>query len=322
MFSSLLFFFSIIIGIGWSFPFIIAPLLGLQFYIVSDQKVIKLLKKLKKYSSLTKNDEAEGWIIGWPFIGYIYSNECMYGQQKKELYIFTTKKFFNIKIKEIDIKLDETDLIKEVKKPTNIKLYEREGSYAYFHYSKRNFDITYFEPREEQIQIINKILDFYEKNRSIVVILHGNIGTGKSFIPLLLAKALSNRELQEDKDLINFCDTFKPTEPGSNFTQLYNTVNPSKEMPLVVVFEEFDTIIQQIHFDKVVLHKNSTTLIYDKGSWNQFFDRFDRKYFPWTLLIMTSNTGPEIINSLDPAYIREGRVNQIHHVTTSMVSNI
>jgi hypothetical protein len=146
------------------------------------------------------------------------------------------------------------------------------------------------------------------------VILHGDIGIGKSFIPLLLAKTLSNRENQEDKDLINFCDTFKPTEPGSNFTQLYNSVNPSKEMPLIVVFEEFDIMIQHIHYNKIVQHKNSTTLIYDKSSWNQFFDRFDRKYYPWTLLIMTSNSSPDVINNLDLAYIREGRVNQIFHV--------
>jgi hypothetical protein len=87
MFSAIIFCLSVIMGIGWSFPFIIAPLFGLQFYIISEQKMVKFLKKLKNHSSLIKNDEADGWIIGWPFVGYISGSS----NYEKLLYIFTSK---------------------------------------------------------------------------------------------------------------------------------------------------------------------------------------------------------------------------------------
>jgi hypothetical protein len=30
---------------------------------------------------------------------------------------------------------------------------------------------------------------------------------------------------------------------------------------------------------------------------------------------LTSNTSPDIINDIDPSFIRDGRINQIFHVT-------
>ena len=56
-------------------------------------------------------------------------------------------------------------------------------------------------------------------------------------------------------------------------------------------------------------------MIHDKTSWNQFFDRFDRKYYPYIIIIMTTNEIPDYINKMDLSYIRDGRVNQIFHVT-------
>jgi hypothetical protein len=308
MLSNILLIFSSLIAIGWSFPFIIAPLIGLQFYIVSEQKVIKLLKKLPKYSSLTKNDEADGWIVGNPFIGYIFSKSDD-KKNDKELYIFTSKKFFETKMKEIDsMDNDDEDGNGDKKPPTNIRIYEREGTFYWFHYSKREFDIQYFDPRPEQKTIIDNIIEYYDKNRNCIVILHGEKGMGKSMIPLLLAKTLSNR-ITDDDNMVNYCDTYKPTDPGDQFTGLYNSVMPTKHSPLVVVMEEFDTMITMVHHNIIKRHENTPTQIYDKSSWNQFFDRFDRKYFPWVILVMTSNMHPDHINSMDQSYIREGRVN-------------
>jgi hypothetical protein len=312
MFGTLLIFISSIITIAWSIPFILTPLFGLQFYIVSNQKVIKLLKKLPTYSSLIKNEESDGWVIGYPFIGYIFSDSENYSGAKKELYIFTTRKFFDIKMREIE----SNEIVSNNNiKPTNIKLFEREGTYTYFSYSHRQFNIQNVNSRIKQEEIILDIVDYYNKNMNSIVIIHGEKGVGKSMIPLLLAKFLSNRDGQEEKDLINFCDTYNPTDPGDNFTHLYNCVCPTKESPLIIVFEEFDIMINNIHYNKLIPHKNSPTLIRDKASWNQFFDRFDRKYYPWTILIMTSNSDPNLIVKMDPTYIREGRVNQIFHLT-------
>jgi hypothetical protein len=80
---------------------------------------------------------------------------------------------------------------------------------------------------------------------------------------------------------------------------------------LIVVLEEFDIIISKIHFGTITQHKSLPSNIYDKTSWNQFFDRFDRRYYPWVILVLTSNVKPEVIDSLDPSYIRNGRINKV-----------
>ena len=73
-------------------------------------------------------------------------------------------------------------------------------------------------------------------------------------------------------------------------------IEPTKESPLIVVLEEFDIIISKIHFGTITPHKSLPSNIYDKTSWNQFFDRFDRRYYPWVILVLTSNVKPEVID--------------------------
>lgn len=287
--------------ICWSLPFIITPILGFQFYKITEHKLIKLLKKLPKRSSISYNDEHDGWIIGWPYIGYLYKSYTNYGEEKKELYMFTTHKFFNKKMKEIDNIEDKDTFSKPEQK---IKILERQGTFFHLHYSNRMFDVSSFEPRKDQIIVINKIKNFYKVNHYCVVLLYGKKGTGKSMIPILLAKSLYSKQIN-----INFCDTFRPTDPGDSFNSLYASLNPSEDSPLIIVLEEFDITINQLHYNKIVPHKHIPISVIDKSTWNQFLDRFDRKYFPWVILVMTSNSSPDMINSLDESYIRNGRVN-------------
>lgn len=125
-------------------------------------------------------------------------------------------------------------------------------------------------------------------------------------ISILLGKAITKKDQEA-----NFCDTFMPTDPGDQFSNLYNQIEPTKESPLIVVLEEFDIIISRIHYGKITQHKSMPSNIYDKTSWNQFFDRFDRRYYPWVILILTSNVKPDVIDNLDPSYIRDGRINKV-----------
>jgi hypothetical protein len=305
-------------AIGWSFPFIIAPLIGMQFYIISEHKVTRLLKKIPKYSSLLSNDEADGWIIGWPFIGYIFTKEKDGGKQV-ELYLFTTKKYFAAKIKEISTNIEDENTANTIIQNTpKIKILDREGTYSWFRYSKRiTSDMQCFTARPNQQLIIDNIMEYYKKNKNGVILLHGEKGIGKSMIPILLAKEfvnLDNKNTDPD-DIVSYCDTFNPTDPGDSFITLYNTSYPTKNTPLIIVFEEVDIIIKKIHNDNIERHKNSPIMIRDKTSWNQFFDRFDRKYYPYTIIMMTTNETPDYINNMDLSYIRDGRVNQIFHVT-------
>ena len=51
--------------------------------------------------------------------------------------------------------------------------------------------------------------------------------------------------------------------------------------------------------------------VQNKTGWNRMLDEIGRGLYPHLILLMTSNRDPAFIRSLDPSYIREGRVNEI-----------
>lgn len=311
--------FSAILAIAWSIPFIIMPLVGLRFYILSDSKVLKLIKRLPKHSSIVHNDDPEGWLVGYPFIGYLEHSKGKYGEETYRLFLLTTIVFYTIKMKEINsIEGNDSATDSTVPKKTcEIVLYDREGCYAGIYYTRRTLDVQPFTARPNQSEIIDDILKYYEVHRNAVVVLHGEKGVGKSMIPILLTKTLAQRSSHVEDAKVGFCDTHKPTDPGDYFHNLYQRADPTRQSPLIVVFEEFDGMIHGIHHLSIRRHDDVTTSIYDKSTWNQFFDRFDRGYFPWTLLILTTNQHPDSIHRLDESYLRKGRVNLVFEVKES-----
>jgi hypothetical protein len=60
-------------------------------------------------------------------------------------------------------------------------------------------------------------------------------------------------------------------------------------------------------------------IVPDKSGWNNMLDTIQRGMYPNLILIMTSNRGPEFINSLDPSYIRKGRVDLTFEMTVSLI---
>jgi len=119
-------------------------------------------------------------------------------------------------------------------------------------------------------------------------------------IGILLAEQLNGSD----------CNTLKPWQPGDSFAELYTEVEPTEKTPLILVFEEVDTILSSIH-SGIPRHKDLPTSIADKAGWNRWFDEIDRGIFPHCIILLTSNSGPESIHDMDPSYIREGRVNFI-----------
>lgn len=258
-------------------------------------------------SSMISDEQPEEWIMGKYYIGYIQKTKSDNGD-KRELFIFCSKKYFDQKIKDIDNNTSQ-DEKKNDSDSKELIIWERYGSYFYLQYSKRSFDVSDFIPRPEQSTVIDEILEFYEKNKYCVALIHGKQGCGKSMIPLLLGKKITKKDHE-----IHFCDTFKPTDPGDQFSNLYNRIGPTKESPLIVVLEEFDIMVLKLHNGAIAQHRHMPSNIFDKTSWNQFFDRFDRKFYPWVILVLTSNRTPEFINDLDPSYIRDGRINKMFEI--------
>lgn len=156
-------------------------------------------------------------------------------------------------------------------------------------------------PREGQLKAIKSITDFYNtsENHTAVIYLHGKHGCGKSVTCLLLAQELN----------ASYCSTYNPTQPGDSINMIYNTVCPSAESPLIIVFEECDKMIEKVHNGLIQPHKSLDIEVSDKSSLNSLLDWIDRGLYPNLILIMISNKSDTEINALDPSYLRDGRVN-------------
>lgn len=285
-----------LVTISWSIiPSIIGWAFGIRIYRITDNSQIQLImNKLPKRSSIIEASKLRGWVWGYPYIGYIHESMGFgrNGGLSVEIYIFTTEKFYT------SITLREENVLEN---DETIDYYERTGNYYSLTYKKRPYSVKNIEPRPNQTSAIGDIKKIYENKKHAVVFLYGKPNTGKSTIPILLSKELKG----------SICTTFNPTEPGDELIVLYNTVCPSKESPLVVVFEEVDGVINKIKKNNITEHKNIPILVKDKCSWNMFFDNIDRGMYPNLIIIMTSNKSPYSIDTdiyNDTSYLREGRV--------------
>jgi Cdc6-like AAA superfamily ATPase len=163
---------------------------------------------------------------------------------------------------------------------------------------------------DSQLKSVAQMLSTFHAKDTCVALLSGPAGSGKSCIPNFLAK-----ELLKTKKVANLVDTFSPITPGDAFISLYNKVNPTKDEPLILVFEEVDGIIMKFHGTPISDHKFLSIMIQSKKDWNMFFDRFDRKLYPYVFVIMTTNKSIEFFDDLDPSYTREGRVDHKFEIT-------
>jgi Cdc6-like AAA superfamily ATPase len=118
-------------------------------------------------------------------------------------------------------------------------------------------------------------------------------------ISILIAKKLKGELVR----------TFNPSEPGDSISSLYNQVSPNKNKPLIIVFDEVDIMMDKIYNNKIVPHKHIPIEIQDKSSWNRFFDDINLGLYPYVILVLTSNTfANNIETKYDSSYIRDGRV--------------
>mgnify|MGYP003386027653 CR=1 FL=1 len=281
--------FTTLIGLLWSSPMLVANLFGLKLCETTSDVQYNLIKNLLTGASIWKNQEPCGWIYGKEFIGYV--------EHYESTKIVTILAFDNFLETHNFINLSKQEIVEEKKDDTTLTIWMREGIYCWLHYERSI--ITFMKtPLTHQIDPIENILNHAQNNINTVALLHGSSGTGKSMIPMLIAKILN----------CGLIDSFNPTDPGDTMIKLINKVKPSKNKKIVIVLEEVDNIINNIHNNLVTLHKNIPTLVRNKEGWNNFLDKFDREYFQHVVLIMTTNKKPDYFDSLDVSYMRKGRV--------------
>ena len=193
----------------------------------------------------------------------------------------------------------------EENKQDNIKYIIKTGDYGCLRYNVRNINIlqnprikelTFFSYQET---LFKNIMNFYKYNNYCKVFINGEPGCGKTFFVYIMAQKLG----------CYLCDSFDPYLPSSNFNQLYNNINSESHCPIIVLIDEVDILIDNIHNKSTEHHNEYTREIDSKISWNNFMDKIEYGLYPNVILIMNSNKSKREIDKLDSCYLRNGRIN-------------
>jgi hypothetical protein len=288
--------------IPWAAIFLFTQAFGVRlYYLKRREECLRVQRHIQSWCSHT-TDGGKGY--GYSF-GYWYAvsvnivtNEC---GGDYSVFMIATESSYKALTK--DAEDDFKPLIEVPKTDKTIAVYERSGSYANTWFRQRDRDAIDV-PKEPQKPIVEAIIANHKKCRHTVVYLHGPPRTGKSMIGILVANEFGG----------SFCNTLKPWQPGDSLGSLHSEVEPKFNKPLVLVFDEFDSALNKIHTG-IAPHPKIPTAVLDKPGWNHMLDEIQRGMYHDLILIITSNKGPDYIRSLDPSYIREGRIDMTFEMT-------
>jgi hypothetical protein len=275
---------------------------------LSGNKMQKMQKKVVFSTSKACDGQNMGWIAGKWFFGFIGSK---YSSDGGNMFIFGSHKL----VEELDDKrsIDSEENFTE-DESGDIMQYYHEGKFGYYHWCSNKIYPYKMIANGSQMCAIEAIRDNYkstffnETKNYCVAMLYGGPGKGKSSIGIILANILA----KEGKS-VNFIDCYDPLTPGEPFSKVYNRIAPDEKSPMIIMLEEFDTIISKFKTG-IPEHKENSRMIHDKATWNSFFDKFGKGSYKHVYFLMTTNKAPEWFDGEDntepgkSSFIREGRV--------------
>jgi adenylate kinase len=239
----------------------------------------------------------KGGSVAWFWIG------C--DSDTSDFRVICTKVVFNIisKSRSVSVSNDECDIAdNDSTDDKKFCIVNRTGPYTWIGYQDGIVPWVP-EPREWQIDAVDAIISTYnmrKNNNNAVVLVTSAPGKGKSTIAMQVAQRLNGK----------FCKSFNPTDPGDSLSIMIREIRPTRDSPLVVLFDEVDRILVRVHNNMVSMHKDIHTQVKDKCGWNTLLDDVANQT-PNVILIMTSNLSRNAITTIlgdDSSYLRDGRV--------------
>lgn len=294
VFSTVLLFLSESAKIIWSLPFLLFIVTRFTLNIVTDEgAVTKLQKELKDCSSMVINGKkALGFFMGWRYFGYISETAKPRGGSSLKIYLFCSAHQYKL------LTTSESEQHITTSQHKSVVILQQGCSHFWeSRYNERKIALK-GDPNPFQAYSMEKILPIYREKQRCVTVLYGYPGIGKTMLGLLLAHEIGAK----------CCLDWNPTTPGATFENMYKNAGPNEKEPLVVVLDEFDIILNQIHMHSVERHKNLRIQTSDKTSWNSLWDKYDLGLWSHTIVLMTTNKSQVDLDSLDPSYLRPGRV--------------
>ena len=267
---------------------------------------MRIQNRIKRCSHTTDGGKGYGYSLGYWYMLYLTNTDGL-----NTVTMIATAESYRARTDPKDD--EEKSLFEQGWKPVpsvdnlRISVVERTGSYTSVWFRKRQREAKEV-PRGMQGYVVRSIIEDYTKRRHTVAHIYGGPGTGKSMIGILVANEFTSY----------FCNTLKLWQPGDSLATIISEVEPTPQKPLVIVFDEFDMVLEKIHVG-IPPHKNIPIAVSDKPSWNHLLDSIQRGMYPNIILILTSNRAPEYIHSLDPSYIRKGRVDLTFEMTESIL---
>jgi len=293
---------------------ILAHLFKIQGYKITDQtECNQLINKLNiKRAVFFNNGKPFGLFYGKWYIGSITSNNSQHGSQEQTMYIIMKRATYETTTNTTKNNMTDASgsTASAAAEKRIIDIRERRGNPWWWEYADRKYDATKFlkrEPRDYQQNIIDDILSIIKSkaSRSGTFFIHGDPGTGKSLLTLLLAKQIG----------AYYCDTWKPTDPGDNLSKVYSTISPDDDKPLVLVLEECDKLIINVLEGNVKPHLYIPIPMMDKSDWNSMLDKVtDLGFYPNLILILTSNISRDTLHEKDASILRDGRIDKAYHM--------
>jgi hypothetical protein len=275
---------------------------GYGWYKITGDRASRFQRLIAISSSKSPDGIHQGWIAGKWFFGEVSERNDRGGGVS--ITIFGNSSVLD-KLSKIPVATSSP-----VKK---IFRYEKNSSRGWYEPSKIEYDPYKIKPNQAQKHAVNSMIkDFNSRMHDKIklnctALIYGKTGTGKSTIARILA-----RELLKTKNSVHFVDDFSPSEAGTLFGTVYSHVSPDEENPLVVLLDEVDCIVEKFKIPNgIKAHKQYYTQIYNKASWNSFFDNMSERKWPNVYFVMTTNKPVEWFNAEDESYLRNGRVSMV-----------
>ena len=283
----------------WSLLLLLTPLVGVRLYEPHDREVCaRIQRRLTATSRITDGGRGVGYACGFWYFGHVSAYETN-GTWRYDTWVFCTQHTYDRLSKDHTEESVTASVPNMPERSNMITMLERTGPFSSTWFRRRKIRCS-VQPRDPQTIVMKEIMDHYYCHGHTVALLHGPPGTGKSMVSILLADALKG----------TFCNTLRPWQPGDVLTDLYNESEPTVDKPLIVSFDEIDIVLAAIRVG-IPQHKNIPTSVHDKGGWNRMFDSIGRGLLPHLIVVMSTNVDASVLDALDCAYLRKGRVDVV-----------